>query len=393
MDTAEVTSGAEIVRRASELAPLFQKHALWEEDNRRLHDESVEALVDAGITRMRIPARHGGHELNLNTTVDVISELGRGSGAVAWTVAVWTISSWVLSLFPDEVQQEVFSPADVRVSGILSPSAIAVPTEGGVILNGRWPFNTGAQQSQWNANAAVLAHPDGEQEPVMVAVPMADLEIIDDWYAAGLKGSGSVTTVAKDVFVPQERVLSMPPVLQGTHPAQVNAASPIYRLPFLPVACVTVSAVALGLARAGREAFFERLPGRKITYTDYGNQSEAPLTHLQTAEASMKVDETEFHVRRSANLLDDRSRRRRPLTLEERARVRLDLGAACLRAKEAVDVYNTASGGSSLYNSVPIQRIERDIQALNLHAIMHPNTNFELYGRVLCGLEPNTLYI
>jgi hypothetical protein len=24
---------------------------------------------------------------------------------------------------------------------------------------------------------------------------------------------------------------------------------------------------------------------------------------------------------------------------------------------------------------------------------MHPNTNFELYGRVLCGLEPNTLYI
>jgi len=25
------------------------------------------------------------------------------------------------------------------------------------------------------------------------------------------------------------------------------------------------------------------------------------------------------------------------------------------------------------------------------HAIMHPQTAVELYGRVLCGLEPNTL--
>jgi hypothetical protein len=58
-----------------------------------------------------------------------------------------------------------------------------------------------------------------------------------------------------------------------------------------------------------------------------------------------------------------------------------------------VDVYQTASGGSSIYDAVPIQRIARDVQVLNLHAVMHPNTNLELYGRVLCGLEPNTHYI
>jgi len=62
-------------------------------------------------------------------------------------------------------------------------------------------------------------------------------------------------------------------------------------------------------------------------------------------------------------------------------------------AKEAVDILATASGGSSIYSGIPIQRIHRDVQSVNLHALMHPNTNFELYGRVLCGLEPNTLYI
>ena len=69
------------------------------------------------------------------------------------------------------------------------------------------------------------------------------------------------------------------------------------------------------------------------------------------------------------------------------------MGAVAQRAKEAVDILNTASGGSSIYQSVPIQRIERDVQTLNLHAIIHPNTNLELYGRILCGLEPNTHYI
>jgi hypothetical protein len=65
----------------------------------------------------------------------------------------------------------------------------------------------------------------------------------------------------------------------------------------------------------------------------------------------------------------------------------------CRLAKEAVDILAGASGGSSIYSDVPIQRIARDIQAVNLHALMHPNTNTELYGRVLCGLEPNTLYL
>jgi len=42
---------------------------------------------------------------------------------------------------------------------------------------------------------------------------------------------------------------------------------------------------------------------------------------------------------------------------------------------------------------VPIQRIARDVQAVNLHALMAPVTAYELYGRVLCGLPPDTFYI
>lgn len=383
----------ELVRRAGELVPLLQKNARWAEENRRLPEEVVEALAEAGFLRMRMPVHYGGYESDLRTTVEVISELGRGDGSTSWTLAVWLISSWTVGLYPDEVQDEIFSDPDVRVSGILNPTAIATATDGGVVLNGKWSFNTGAQQSQWNTNAALRITPDGGREPIQVMVPISDLEVIDDWHTAGLRGTGSVTTVAKDVFIPEQRVLSMVPVLQGQHRSERNADSPSYRAPFMPTACTKVTATALGLAKAAQDAFFERLLGRAISYTAYEKQTEAPLTHLQVAEAALKVDQAEFHTYRAASMVDTKGPGGEPWTLEERARVRLDMGAACQRAKEAVDTLTMASGGSSIYQTVPIQRIQRDVQSLNLHGIMHPNTNFELYGRILCGLGPNTGYL
>lgn len=393
MDNTEAPSREELVQRASDLVPLIREHADWAEENRRLHDDVVTALTDSGLLKMRVPLRYDGYESDMRTVVDVIAELSRGDGSAGWTVSVWAISAWMVGLFPDKVQKEIFTTPGVRVSGILSPTAVGIPTEGGIILNGQWRFNSGSQQAHWNTNAAVRIGPDGQPEPIMVAIPMSDLEVIDDWNTAGLRGTGSVTTAAKDVFVPDERVLSLVPVLTGQHQAEMDTESLLYRAPFMPTACATISGPAVGLARAAKEAFFERLPGRKITYTDYENQAEAPLTHLQVAEATTKIAEAEFHAYTAADLVDAKSLAGEEWTLEERARVRLHLGAVCARVKEAVDVLTTASGGSSVYLNVPIQRIERDVQTLNLHAILHPNTNLELYGRIQCGLGPNTHYI
>jgi alkylation response protein AidB-like acyl-CoA dehydrogenase len=147
------------------------------------------------------------------------------------------------------------------------------------------------------------------------------------------------------------------------------------------------------LARAALTNFFQRLPERGIAYTTYTRQAEAPITHLQVAEATMKIDEAEFHAGRAADLVDTKAISGEAWTLEERVRARMDAGMVARLAKEAIDLLNTASGGSSIYSSVPIQRIERDIQVANLHGMIHPNTNLELYGRIRCGQEPNTVYI
>jgi alkylation response protein AidB-like acyl-CoA dehydrogenase len=390
---ATIPTREQLVRSASDLIPLLRKHALWAEENRRLHDEVIEALGDAGVYKLRRPKHFGGYEADSGTLVDVGTALGTGCGSTSWVASVYWIPTWMASQFPDEVQDEVFATPDVRVCGTLSPSGMAAPVDGGVVVNGKWGFISGAHHAHWQEIIAILVPPDGEPYPIMALVPMSDLLIVDDWQTSGLRGTGSVSTVAKDLFIPQERILPLPAILQGQIASRRNADSPVYRAPLMPIAAAASVGTIVGMAKNAYQSFMSRMPDRKITYTNYDSQRQAPITHFQVAEATMKIDDAEFHAHRVANLLDAKAEDGTEWKLEERARSRFDVGAVISLAKEAIGILNSASGGSSIYNGIPIQRINRDIQAVHQHALMHPNTNTELYGRVLCGLEPNTLYI
>ena len=75
---------------------------------------------------------------------------------------------------------------------------------------------------------------------------------------------------------------------------------------------------------------------------------------------------------------------------EQRAKARAHVSYATELAREIVDSLYYSSGGTSSNEAVPIQRFQRDIQALANHAVMNGRGSTELYGRILCGLEPNT---
>ncbi|MFG1779644.1 acyl-CoA dehydrogenase [Micromonospora sp. NPDC049051] len=389
----EAVSRDELLKRAEDLVPLIRSRTAWSEEHRRPHDDVVEALAGSGMTDLRRPRLYGGLETSARTLVEVISVLAHGDGSTAWNTGVWAIGDWLAGNFPDHVQDEVFAIPHTRICVVLSPTAVATAAPGGLTVNGSWHFMSGAHHSHWQVVIAMAPAPDGSQWPVAALVPMSELEIVDDWHTTGLVGTGSVTTVAKDVFIPQERVLPMVAILQSQYASERNATSPVYNTPMIPTGAAGFIGVAIGLAQAARDEFLHRLPGRKITYTGYEHQADAPVTHFQVAEASLLVDEAEFHAYRMADLLDDKGASGEPWKMDERMRNRGWLGRVVHQSKAAVDVLATASGGSSLYRSVPIQRIQRDIQAFSLHALMHPNTNFELYGRGLCGLEPNTMYL
>jgi alkylation response protein AidB-like acyl-CoA dehydrogenase len=373
-----------LVARAASLKPMLRKAAPAAEKARRVPQESYDALSAAGIFKMTAPKAYGGVEADFQTQCDVLAEIARGCPSTSWVATIYSAMSWLLATFPDETQEEVFANRDPRIAGVFSPTGTAVPNDSGFVVNGRWPFNTGCHGATWTVLNVLV----GDVPTCMIA-NYADLKILDDWYATGMSATGSNTVVAENVFVPARRAMPLPDMLEARYPARHNSDNPYFNYPMAPVLTVNAGGTPIGTARGAMDAFLERLPGRGITYTSYTNKSEAPVTHLQMAEASLKLDSSAAHVRLAAAIMDEAKNGR--MTIQERVQARAHIAYSTGLAREATDILFYASGASSIQEHMAIQRYQRDIQALSNHAIMHPQTGLELYGRILCGLPPNTL--
>jgi alkylation response protein AidB-like acyl-CoA dehydrogenase len=383
--TAPLSSS--VLERTRALVPQLRDSALATEQARRVLPETFDALSAAGIFRMTAPKKFGGEEVSFQTQCDVLAEVARGCPSSSWAATILSAMSWLAGTYPDEAQAEIFADGDPRISGVFSPTGTAVPTDGGFVVNGKWGFNTGGQGSNWTVLNTILQ--DGSGLPLCVIAKTRELDRLDDWNATGMAGTGSHTVLANDVFVPSHRAVPLPHLVEGKGaPDRHNASDPYFRLPLAPVLIVNGGGTPLGTARGAFDTFMERLPGRPIAYTNYTNRAEAAVTHLQVGEASLLLDSCDAHVRLACALLDGPGAT--SLSVLDRVRSRAHITHATGLARQAVDILFNASGASSIQPHVPIQRFQRDIQALANHAVMHTQTGTELYGRVLCGLEPNT---
>ncbi len=385
MDRSETS--ARLVRQAAALVPMLRARAPAAEAARRLPQDTFDALSAADVFRMTAPKRFGGFEADFRTQCEVLAEIARGCPSASWASTILSAMSWLASGFPDEAQQEIFDSRDPRISGVFSPTGTAVPKGGGYVVNGRWGYNTGGHGGEWTVLNAVLVENGTPGMPHSCIVRARELERLDDWHASGMAATGSSTIVAKDVFVPAHRVLPLPELVEARYPERHNSANPYYNYPLAAVLTANAAGTPVGIARGALELFQESLPGRAITYTTYASKIEAPVTHLQVGEAALAIDSSDAHMRLACVQLDGAEG---AMTKLARIKVRAHVGAATRHARDAVDTLFYASGASAIQANVPIQRFQRDMQALANHAILHPQTNVELYGRVLCGLEPNT---
>jgi alkylation response protein AidB-like acyl-CoA dehydrogenase len=376
-----------VIERTRALLPQLRERAQATEQARRVPRETFDALAAAGVFRMTAPKKYGGDEASFQAQCDVLAEIATACPSSSWVATILSAMSWLAATYSDEAQEEIFADGDPRISGVFSPTGTAVRKDGGFVVNGRWGFNTGGQGSNWTVLNTILT--EGAGLPMCVLARTADLERLDDWNATGMAGTGSHTVVAKDVFIPGHRAVPLPDLVEGRGaPNRQTATNPYYRLPLAPVLIVNAGGTPLGTARGAYGTFMERLPGRPIMYTNYTNRAEAAVTHLQVGEAALLIDSCDAHVRHACALLDGPNATR--LSVLERVRSRAHITYATGLARQAVDTLFNASGASSIQPHIPIQRFQRDIQALANHAVMHTQTGTELYGRVLCGLEPNT---
>jgi alkylation response protein AidB-like acyl-CoA dehydrogenase len=383
-------SDQDLVALARSLFPRLRERATEVEQARRIPDSTISELQSAGLFKLFVPRRLGGHEASVRTFLDVTAEVARGCGSTGWVTALINICGWMGALYPEQAQQEVWgADPGARIAGVLTPSATAVPVEDGLVLNGRWMFASGCLHSNW----AVLGHPIVDTHRTVIdqglaLVPMRDLRIEDTWFTAGMRGTGSNTLVATDVFVPSYRIISVPRAIEGEY-ATPFKDEPLYRAAFIPILSLILIGPQLGMARAALESVLEQVPKRSIAYTVYASQAEAPTTQIQLALAAEKIDTAHLHAYRAAADIDQAAAAGVYLDRLTRARVRMDTGYVARQCREAIEILLSVNGAGSFAEGNPLQRMWRDAETASRHAVVNPDISQELYGRELLGLSTN----
>jgi alkylation response protein AidB-like acyl-CoA dehydrogenase len=381
----------ELVARAHELAPLLQRNAPKGEANRRVEEESLQALAKAGLLKVCTPRRYGGWEMNTRAMLDVSAAIAEADGGAAWVVNLNNICCWLASLFPVKAQDEVFGAnPDAMVSGVLAPSAASTKVAGGLRITGKWYYNSGGWHAQWAVLGVPIVNDAGEAiDQGLALIPMADLEREDTWFVAGMKSSGSIGLIAKDVFIPGHRILSVPRAIEGDYPTEMRGQEPFYRSAFVAILALILVGPQLGLGRAALQYVRQKAGTRPISYTFFEKQNASVAFQLQIAQAAMLIDTAHLHAYRAADDIDQAAVSGIYPDMIVRTRVRADTGYVVEKITQAIDLLLFAHGAGSFADSSPLQRIWRDSAVAARHAVVLPTVGYEVYGKALLGVENN----
>jgi 3-hydroxy-9,10-secoandrosta-1,3,5(10)-triene-9,17-dione monooxygenase len=382
-------TGDELIRRAVDLQPLLARNAARTEADRRVPDENIEAIREAGLFRLMVPKRLGGHETTIRTKLEVSAALAEACGSTAWVTALTNVCAWVVGTMSDRMQQDIFgADPDARVAGVLAPSPDVEKVDGGYIVSGRWPWSSGSLHASWGLGGVVQVGPDGVPIDIgTVLMPMSDLTIEDTWFVAGMKGTGSNTVVADRVFVPDHRYASVPAAINGVY-ATEHTDEALYRSALIPVLALILIGPLLGLGRAALKIAIEKAPKRAVSYTRLATQRESTGFQMKIAEAAMTLDDAILHAHRAADDIDGWAASGEYMDYLTRARVRADTGWTSKRVREAISLILDAHGASGFADASPMQRIWRDANTGGRHAIVNGLVNEELFGKALLGIGP-----
>jgi 3-hydroxy-9,10-secoandrosta-1,3,5(10)-triene-9,17-dione monooxygenase len=379
---------SDLVQRAERLQPLLAKNAAESDRNRRASEENIQAIADAGLFKLMVPKRYGGYEGTLRSHMEVSAALAEACGGTAWVTALINGCAWFTGLFAKQAQDEVFgADPDARVAGVFSPASKVRRVDGGLMISGKWYFSSGSLHSTW-AMLGIIEHDENGafKAQYLGLVPMSKVTIEDTWFTTGMRGSGSNCIVGNDLFVPDHRLLSIMPALQGDYPSPFKDEV-AYRSAFGPVSSILLVAAQLGLGRAALKYVIERAPQRAIAYTSYTKQTDSIAFQMQIAEAALKINTAHLRAFHAADEIDEGARRNKDLDYLTRCRIRADTGAIVTDITDALNTLLFAHGAGSFAETNPMQRWWRDSSTAARHAIILPAVGTEIYGKALLNVE------
>src|SRR5262249_3837440 len=341
------------MRRARDIVPTLRERAQSAEDARVLIRENEQLLHETGLFRFHQPKAFGGMELEFVALVDIVAEFARGCPSTAWNVGNLACHHWILGYYEPETQREVWdaNPDALIASSIALAAGRGRKADGGFIVNGRWPFSSGVDNSEWNMLAVTVYGDDGKA-PIdwrLCLVPKSDYEIIDTWYAMGMVATGSKDISVNERFVPERRALALQRCRGGREHPGGGLAGPLYRIPIAAAASHPLAPAAIGAAEGALGRFLEALQRRTGTCTG-AIVADVQAVQIKVGRARCLIDAARHLLRQSAIAFQEYAEREEVPDLATKLRFRAQSAFAVAQAREAVETLWSCYGAQGLYN-------------------------------------------
>ena len=362
---------------------------------RRLPDDVVDALVDAGFFRFTLPEDLGGENASSMETIEILEDLAAIDASVAWNVMLGSEINAMAAggMDPDLAKEVYLDNPRVIMCGGGGPGGVPARAErqpdGSIKVWGQTTFISGCHNAQWCFMGAPLMDGDEPErddngQPIFNVwfLPRDQWDIVDTWDVAGLRGSGSHDVKADGAVIPA-RFTS---VSLWSVPA--HYPNPVYRMPTGLRLAFNKAAIALGVAKGALKVFAD------IAQNKIPMLSSTSLAKRGIAQWRMGLAEAKYRSCR-AFLMDALETLEEELTGNQDlpgAKATQDVRLACVHAGneclEVVDMLHNTAGTTAMRMHSPLERMLRDAHGTASHRwIAHPL--YEDLGSILLGNEPS----
>ena len=347
----------------------------------------VDDLRKTRIFALGIPRDTGGVEASPLEMMEAVETVAKADGSAGWCAMIATGCNVSSGYMSRQGAGEVFADPTAPMAGIAAPAGAAIRVDGGVRVNGRWPFASGITHCDW-VFAGCLVMENGKPrmtphgpEIVHVCMPVKDVEIHDTWHVSGLCGTGSNDFSATDVFVPDHRIFAL---LDPTH----HRPEPLYQMPPLHLFVFQVVCVSLGIARSALDDLME-LAQTKVPTLYKTVLADRPVAQVELARAEAALGSARAFLYETVEDMWQTVSAGNTPTARQLALGRIACNHAAETGAKVAHTANTLAGGSAIYTKSSIQRHARDAEAVTHHFTVSPHV-WEEAGRVLLGRTPNT---
>jgi 3-hydroxy-9,10-secoandrosta-1,3,5(10)-triene-9,17-dione monooxygenase len=373
-----------MIAKARSLRPLLAANAQKHEDQGKLSPEVVAALSEAGFWKMPVPRRWGGLTTSASAMLNVYIELSKGCPSTSWVLAIMNGGILTAARMSAASQKEVFSKGIPRAAGASAPTGKARGVAGGYVVNGAWTYASGSYHADWFLAAAT--EPDGgEKSGGMFIAPASEFTIEHTWNTAGLKGTGSETIRATDLFVPAHRMMLYKTITErGSPDSHYDEITDHWTM--VPMVRAAGIGVLIGMLEGLLEVVIGDNSKRPLAQTKFRRKSDSAVFVAGIGEAASKIFAAKALMEKTMAEIDALAIEKRQMSYSNRV---LNRGFAAISVRllrEAADGLVDALGSSGFLTANIGQRYWRDFSTGVRHVSFLSDPGMEVFGRALLGV-------